>query len=92
MGNTHVLLDDKGGIRCTYRKSHLFSVHIPEKNLHVEERSFTLPGFDIPPPVSTPVGEVALGIVSLMMMASDTVLMIPLIQFGIIVASAVSVL
>ncbi|XP_069163018.1 nitrilase and fragile histidine triad fusion protein NitFhit isoform X2 [Procambarus clarkii] len=60
--NTHIVIDDKGKIVSIYSKVHLFSVHIPERNLHLEEKGYVCSGKSIRPPVSTPVGEVALSI------------------------------
>lgn len=62
ISNTHIIINDKGDIVSTYTKGHLFSVHIPEKKLHLEESNYATRGQAINPPVSTPVGEVALGI------------------------------
>lgn len=62
VSNTHLLIDDKGEIASTYKKTHLFSVHIPEKNLHLEESTYISKGEAIHPPVLTPVGNVALAI------------------------------
>lgn len=64
ISNTHIIINDKGDIVSTYTKAHLFSVHIPEKKLHLEESNYAARGQSIHPPVSTPVGQVALGIVS----------------------------
>lgn len=64
ISNTHIIINDKGDIVSTYTKAHLFSVHIPEKKLHLEESNYATRGQAINTPISTPVGEVALGIVS----------------------------
>ncbi|KAK8732804.1 hypothetical protein OTU49_006934 [Cherax quadricarinatus] len=60
--NTHIVIDNTGKIVSTYSKAHLFSVHIPERNLHLEEKAYVSPGKAILPPISTPVGAVALSI------------------------------
>ncbi|XP_068219814.1 nitrilase and fragile histidine triad fusion protein NitFhit [Palaemon carinicauda] len=62
VSNTHIVISDKGEIESTYKKTHLFSVHIPEKNLHLEESSYITSGGEIHPPVITPVGKVAMAI------------------------------
>ncbi|MPD01615.1 Nitrilase 1 [Portunus trituberculatus] len=64
ISNTHVIIDDRGELAATYVKTHLFSVHIPERNLHLEEKTYVTPGSAVHPPIATPVGEVALAIVS----------------------------
>lgn len=62
VSNTHIIISAKGDIQSTYKKTHLFSVHIPEKNLHLEESSYITSGAAIQPPVMTPVGKVGLAI------------------------------
>ncbi|KAG7153712.1 Nitrilase and fragile histidine triad fusion protein NitFhit-like [Homarus americanus] len=62
ISNTHLMIDDRGMIVSSYSKVHLFSVHIPERNLHLEEKTYVSAGGSIRPPVSTPVGQVALSI------------------------------
>ncbi|KAK8379460.1 hypothetical protein O3P69_019392 [Scylla paramamosain] len=62
ISNTHVVIDDRGELAATYVKTHLFSVHIPERNLHLEEKTYVTPGSAVHPPIATPVGEVALAI------------------------------
>ncbi|KAH9767974.1 Deaminated glutathione amidase /cytosolic [Citrus sinensis] len=52
--NTHVLVDDAGNIRSTYRKMHLFDVDIPGGRSY-KESSFTEAGKDIVA-VDSPVG------------------------------------
>uniref|UniRef100_A0A5B6ZI67 Putative nitrilase-like protein 2 n=1 Tax=Davidia involucrata TaxID=16924 RepID=A0A5B6ZI67_DAVIN len=44
--NTHVLIDDAGNIRSTYRKMHLFDVDVPGGMVY-KESCFTEPGNDI---------------------------------------------
>jgi predicted amidohydrolase len=44
--NTHVLIDDAGNIRSTYRKMHLFDVDVPGGTVY-KESSFTEPGKEI---------------------------------------------
>lgn len=62
--NIHIVINDKGDIVSTYTKVHLFSVNIPEKNLRIHESTVARGGQAVHPPVSTPVGKVALAIVS----------------------------
>ncbi|XP_010520145.1 PREDICTED: nitrilase-like protein 2 [Tarenaya hassleriana] len=52
--NTHVVIDDAGVIRSTYRKMHLFDVDVPGGSSY-KESSFTVPGKDIVA-VDSPVG------------------------------------
>lgn len=49
--NTHVLIDDVGTIRASYRKIHLFDLDIPGK-VTLKESNATLPGeaSAVPPP------------------------------------------
>ncbi|KAK1286492.1 hypothetical protein QJS10_CPB20g00368 [Acorus calamus] len=44
--NTHVLVDDHGNIRSTYRKIHLFDVDVPGGAVY-KESSFTIAGNDM---------------------------------------------
>ncbi|KAM7499214.1 hypothetical protein LguiA_023628 [Lonicera macranthoides] len=44
--NTHVLIDDAGNIRSTYRKMHLFDVDVPGGMVY-KESSFTEPGKEV---------------------------------------------
>lgn len=44
--NSHVILDDKGRIKCVYRKSHMFDVSIPNK-VNLKESATTAPGTDL---------------------------------------------
>jgi predicted amidohydrolase len=44
--NTHVVLDNDGEVRCTYRKIHLFDVSIPGK-VNLRESSTTAPGTEL---------------------------------------------
>lgn len=64
MSNTHLLLDPQGMEVARYTKTHLFSVHIPDRNLHLREDSYVVPGLAIHPPTYTPAGNLSLGIVS----------------------------
>ncbi|PIA38780.1 hypothetical protein AQUCO_02700172v1 [Aquilegia coerulea] len=52
--NTHVLVDDTGNIRSTYRKIHMFDVDVPGGMVY-KESSFTIEGKDIVA-VDSPVG------------------------------------
>ncbi|CAA0836079.1 Nitrilase-like protein 2 [Striga hermonthica] len=44
--NTHVLVDDRGEIRSTYRKMHLFDVDVPGGAVY-KESNFTEPGREV---------------------------------------------
>ncbi|KAK2979318.1 hypothetical protein RJ640_013282, partial [Escallonia rubra] len=56
--NTHVLIDDCGNIRSTYRKMHLFDVDIPGGSVY-KESSFTEAGKEIVS-VDSPIGRLGL--------------------------------
>ena len=58
------MINEEGNIVSTYCKTHLFDVEIPEKNVFLKESSYVEKGIDIGAPISTPCGNVALGIVS----------------------------
>ncbi|XP_030044105.1 deaminated glutathione amidase isoform X1 [Microcaecilia unicolor] len=59
--NSHLILDGKGSVVSVYRKTHLFDVEL-EGRVSLKESKFTIPGPEIIPPVSTPVGKVGLEI------------------------------
>lgn len=65
MTNNHVVIDSVGEIRSVYRKVHLFDVVIPEEKVFLKESSFIKAGNEIVKPISTPIGNLGLGIVSL---------------------------
>ncbi|XP_050250293.1 deaminated glutathione amidase, chloroplastic/cytosolic [Quercus robur] len=56
--NTHVVIDDTGNIRSTYRKIHLFDVDVPGGRVY-KESSFTEAGKDIVA-VDSPIGRLGL--------------------------------
>ncbi|KAG6734631.1 hypothetical protein I3842_01G280700 [Carya illinoinensis] len=56
--NTHVVIDDAGNIRSTYRKIHLFDVNIPGGRVY-KESSFTEAGKDVVA-VDSPIGRLGL--------------------------------
>ncbi|CAI0442952.1 unnamed protein product, partial [Linum tenue] len=56
--NTHVIVDDGGNIRSTYRKIHLFDVAVPGGRVY-KESSFTEAGKDVVA-VDSPVGRLGL--------------------------------
>ncbi|XP_060067830.1 deaminated glutathione amidase-like [Ylistrum balloti] len=58
--NTHVVIDDQGEIKATYSKVHLFDLDLGD--LRLCESDYTIPGDRITCPVSSPVGNVGLGI------------------------------
>ncbi|XP_027465866.1 deaminated glutathione amidase isoform X1 [Zalophus californianus] len=59
--NCHVLLDNKGSVVATYRKTHLCDVEIPGQG-PMHESNSTIPGPSLESPVSTPVGKIGLAI------------------------------
>uniref|UniRef100_A0A3Q2I737 Deaminated glutathione amidase n=1 Tax=Equus caballus TaxID=9796 RepID=A0A3Q2I737_HORSE len=59
--NCHVLLNSKGSVVATYRKTHLCDVEIPGQE-PMRESNSTLPGPSLESPVSTPAGKVGLAI------------------------------
>ncbi|KAM9294604.1 deaminated glutathione amidase [Gastrophryne carolinensis] len=61
ISNSHLILDDAGHILSTYRKTHLFDVEL-QSGVSLKESAFTIPGTELVPPVSTPVGKVGLGV------------------------------
>ena len=61
--NTHVVVSDQGQVEATYEKSHLFDLDIPGK-IRLCGSDYTVPGREIVPPVSTPIGRVGLATVS----------------------------
>ena len=61
--NSHVMVDDKGAIIEVYRKIHLFDIDVKD-GPKLKESDGAIPGDRIVPPVSTPVGNVGLAIVS----------------------------
>lgn len=64
LSNSHLLIDASGELVAVYDKAHLFDVDIPEKRLRLKESDMIERGKEILPPVETPVGNVALAIVS----------------------------
>lgn len=59
--NTHVIIDNFGEIKATYRKIHLFDVKLSEKSQIFESR-FVQPGSSIAPPLDSPIGKLGLSI------------------------------
>jgi len=59
--NTHVIINSEGKIVQTYNKTHLFDVNIPG-SVALSESSYVTPGNCIPSPVSSPLGQIGLGI------------------------------
>ncbi|XP_047165843.1 deaminated glutathione amidase, chloroplastic/cytosolic isoform X2 [Vigna umbellata] len=58
--NTHVIVDETGKIRSSYRKIHLFDVDVPGGRVY-KESSFTEPGNDIVA-VDSPIGRLGLSV------------------------------
>lgn len=75
--NTHIMLDNEGTVRGLYHKLHLFSVDIPG-SVQLNEAAGCRPGTHITPPIATPIGNVAMSIVSLTL----TLLYISLLLLG----------
>ncbi|EHB13648.1 Nitrilase-like protein 1 [Heterocephalus glaber] len=59
--NCHVLLNSKGSVVATYRKTHLCDVEIPGQE-PMRESNSTIPGPSFESPVSTPAGKIGLAI------------------------------
>ena len=62
--NAHVLINDKGEIAAVYRKIHLFDMDNKETGVRLMESDCAMWGKKIECPVTTPVGEMGLSIVS----------------------------
>lgn len=58
--NTHVIIDDSGDIKASYRKIHLFDVDVPG-GPRLKESEFTVPGEGLSC-VSTPFGKLGLSV------------------------------
>jgi len=58
--NCHVLLDNDGQVKATYRKVHLFDVDI--ENVRLQESSFTLAGRSLVACENTPIGTIGLSV------------------------------
>lgn len=71
-----MLINSSGKIVSTYSKLHLFDVDCKEVNLSLKESSYCKPGDKIVPPVETPVGNVALSIVSFILYLEFTAVII----------------
>ncbi|XP_027040871.1 deaminated glutathione amidase-like [Pocillopora damicornis] len=59
--NSHVIVNDSGSIVAVYRKIHLFDIDVKD-GPRLKESDTCIPGNQIVPPVSTPVGNVGLAI------------------------------
>ncbi|KAH9504368.1 Nitrilase and fragile histidine triad fusion protein NitFhit [Bulinus truncatus] len=59
--NTHVIIDNQGAVKGSYEKIHLFDVDIPGR-VRLCESDGVIPGSEIVPPVSTPIGRLGLAI------------------------------
>lgn len=65
--NAHVLINDNGEIVSVYRKIHLFDMDNKETGVRLMESDYAMKGREIVCPISSPVGEIGLSIVSFMM-------------------------
>ncbi|XP_029042278.1 deaminated glutathione amidase isoform X1 [Osmia bicornis bicornis] len=62
ISNTHIVISSKGDIVGVYRKMHLFDMDNKNTGVRLVESDYVLPGQKIEPPISTPVGKLALSI------------------------------
>ena len=62
VSNTHLIFNDEGCIVGKYEKLHTFDVKLSDRSMN--ESSFVEKGRKLVPPVSTPVGNVGLSVVS----------------------------
>lgn len=60
--NTHILINNKGQLVAMYRKIHLFDMDNKDTGVRLMESDYVLKGMEIVPPVSTPIGNLALSI------------------------------
>ena len=60
VSNAHIVIDERGQIVRVYRKMHLFNLDVPGTRLL--ESNYTVSGDRVEPLVSTPAGQVGLGI------------------------------
>lgn len=63
--NTHILINNEGQLVAAYRKIHLFDMDNKETGVRLMESDYVLKGMQIIPPLLTPIGKLALSIVSL---------------------------
>lgn len=63
--NTHILINNEGQLISMYRKIHLFDMDNKDTGVRLMESDYVLKGTEIVPPVPTPIGKLALSIVSL---------------------------
>mmetsp|Transcript_12618 Transcript_12618/g.18920 ORF Transcript_12618/g.18920 Transcript_12618/m.18920 type:complete len:261 (-) Transcript_12618:1120-1902(-) len=59
--NTHVIVNDEGGIEAKYRKIHLFDINIPNK-VTLKESDTTIGGNKVVVAKNTPIGDIGMGI------------------------------
>lgn len=62
--NTHILIDNKGNLVSKYRKVHLFDMDNKDTGIRLMESDYVIRGNEIVSPVSTPIGNLGLSIVS----------------------------
>ncbi|KAK2583065.1 hypothetical protein KPH14_009098 [Odynerus spinipes] len=73
--NTHILIDNKGSLVSAYRKIHLFDMDNKDVGIRLMESDYVIKGNEIIPPVSTPVGNLALSICYDMRFAEQSLLL-----------------
>ena len=61
INNSHLVISSTGDIVSCYNKTHLFDVNIPG-SVSLSESSYVTPGDTITPPVTTPLGQLGLGV------------------------------
>ncbi|XP_031826776.1 ntrilase and fragile histidine triad fusion protein NitFhit [Nomia melanderi] len=60
--NTHIVINSDGDIVSTYRKAHLFDMENKNTGVRLMESDYVVAGDKIEPPISTPIGKLALSI------------------------------
>ena len=63
--NAHIVINNNGEIVSTYRKIHLFDMENKDTGVRLMESDYVKKGCEIVAPVSSPVGNIGLSIVSI---------------------------
>lgn len=71
--NTHILINNEGELIAAYRKLHLFDMDNKDTGVRLMESDYVHKGIEIVPPVPTPIGKLALSIVSLIKINSHVI-------------------